>query len=455
MIASDQECYICQEGIQDDTIHFCVCCSRVVCSRCTQIIFYNRYRAVLCNKCPTPKLTHPCGRCGFLIPLFELAFFCSMCAMPLCTGCLSFSFENGSLKCSQCCDTPVCWKLPNSKTSYQLNEHFLKRLQKAQKTMMIPFQETNTHPASSILLKSAFEGNTSSEYTHLYNKQKLGEGAQGVVYKCCTVYNKTVVSKEMVFDEADRLVMESRVSQALRIKTLRHPHLISYLDVILREDPLSICVIMPYYDKGDLREYITRQRAPVKECVLCSIALQIGLALKYLHTQNPPLVHRDIKPENVLLLDNEEQVLLMDLDLCGAADLVCSMSNRKVPSSTYEYQAPELVDMVGSTKSDVFSLGVMMFVLATLPEFPCVRSENGDYMVLSAPEWTPQALGMVIRRELRQVKNHEYSELFIQLLVDMLNHDPAHRPTSTQVCNTLAEIMEQRLMQGELLCPLS
>ncbi|CCW59736.1 unnamed protein product [Phytomonas sp. EM1] len=443
-----QRCYICQKGINDDTIQLCVSCSRLVCSRCTPMVFYNRYQSALCSKCPTPQMTHSCGRCGLQISLFELFFFCSMCAVPLCTGCLCFSFENGSLKCFQCCDSPICWKLPSTQASYQLTEQFLARLQKAPDVTKPPLREANPDPTSSTLISSALERTTCSEYTHLYDKQKLGEGAQGVVYKCRTVDNKTVVSKEMIFDEVDRSVMESRLRQALRIKALSHPHLICYLDVILREDPLRICVIMPYYDKGDLREYITRQRAPVKECVLCSIALQIGLALKYLHTQAPPLVHRDIKPENVLLLDNEEQVLLMDLDLCGAADLMCSLSNRKVPSSTYEYRAPELANTTGSTKSDVFSLGVMMFVLATLPEFPCVRSENGEYMVLSAPEWTPHSLGMVIRREIWQVKNYVYSELFIQLLVNMLTHDPDLRPTSTQVCDTLAEIMEQRLMQG-------
>lgn len=424
-------------------------CGGLVCPTCAVVQFPNRQHAGVCGRCRPAKAAFPCGRCGRpqLCDAFE--FFCDMCAEPLCSSCLFTSFEEGQLKCAQCCDYPAARLLANS--AARSVPHVI--TEAAMGAFPAVLVDVSAHPSAAASPSTAAPAAAPSKYEHLTDRGKLGEGAQGVVYKCRTAENDIVVSKEMIFDDHDRAVFESQLRQAIRMKELAHKHLIKYLDVYARFEPMRIFVIMPYYNEGDLKGFIERQREPVKEYRLCSLVLQIDEALEYLHTERPPLVHRDIKPENVLLLSNEEQVLLMDLDLVRSVDVGASVLKVKSQSPTYEYKAPELATSLGSIKADVFSLGVVMFVLATLPDFPFAESPAGP-MVLSASDWTPESLEAAIRRDVRKVghkmsKPYSYSEPFTQLLVDMLRHDPIRRPSSTEVSTRLRKIIEDKLLSGK------
>ncbi|KEG14057.1 protein kinase [Trypanosoma grayi] len=289
-----------------------------------------------------------------------------------------------------------------------------------------------------------------SKYHHLRSRELLGQGGQGLVFKCVTYDGEIVVSKEMTFTDNDRTLFLARLHQAENMRKLSHKHLIKYLDVIGSENPLKIAVIMPYYSEGDLFRFIKRQRGPIGEHKLCSIILQIASALDYLHTLNPPLVHRDIKPDNILLL-NREQVLLMDLDLCRSYDAQPSASARVLQeqqeaSPTFEYRAPELAHSAGSVKSDVFSLGVVAFVLATLPEFAVLQNDSGTTTVLNDSDWTRNSLALAIRRDIQR-HTRNYSDELIMLIINMLRHKPAERPKAMEVRVQLSKIMERRLLE--------
>lgn len=292
-----------------------------------------------------------------------------------------------------------------------------------------------------------------TKYRTLLRKQKLGEGAQGVVYKCYTTDGDVVVSKEMLFDESESNSFALQLRRSERLRQLSHPHLIRYLDVYPLLHPCRVVVVMPYYVEGDLKKFIERQKKPIPELCLCSIVLQIAEALNYLHQQDPPLVHYDIKPDNILLLNHEQQVLLMDLDLCSTADntgYLSSTTHRRRVSTTFEYRAPELEKTIGSPKTDVFSLGVVTYVLVTLPEFPFVRTDKNEELVLSSPEWTSSALDAAIRRAIRGVVGYCYSPMLVSLIVRMLAIDATIRPTSEEVASRLRDIMESRLRSGEV-----
>ncbi|KAF8293156.1 putative protein kinase [Trypanosoma cruzi] len=427
----------------ENAYYWCAACHSIVCRRCVLQSYKGRPTTVLCKSCQmSSPLAAPvtlCGRCKGVLRDESTWYYCEVCAEPLCRNCLSSSFECGVLKCLTCCPAPVRLLSGNRQIRMFLDDEL--------KTLVASISRTKSQTAAT----SATTGMSFSKYRHLRNREKLGEGGQGAVFKCTTLDNEVVVSKEMTFDDGDRAAFEARLIQAEKMRMLSHKHLIRYLDVIGLENPLKICVIMPYYAEGDLFNYIKRQRGPIEEHKLCSIILQIASALHYLHSQRPPLAHCDIKPDNILLLNREEQVLLMDLDLCRSCDVQSSATSRVLyechgNSPTFEYRAPEMVKSAGSTESDIFSLGVVSFVLATLPEFAMLRNGKGVMTVLNDSDWTPDSLAHAVRAAI-EAHTRVYSEELIDLIIGMLRHRPASRPQAIEVMMRLTEAMENRLLR--------
>ena len=80
----------------------------------------------------------------------------------------------------------------------------------------------------------------------------------------------------------------------------------------------------------------------------------------YLHSNN--VVHRDIKPENILI-DKNYNIKLADF---GFATLVDEGQKNQTYLGTERYMCPELVAKCAydAKKADIFSIGVVLYVLA-------------------------------------------------------------------------------------------
>jgi serine/threonine protein kinase len=214
------------------------------------------------------------------------------------------------------------------------------------------------------------------------------------------------------------------------MQRLSHPHLIKYLDVVPTKlsSGFKISAVMPYYHESDLSSFITKQRRPLDEHRMCSLLLQISQALHYLHCPTPPIAHRDVKPENILMRQQGEQVLLMDLDTCREMSAGAPRGSRTILA---EYMAPEVQFGNSTVKCDVWSLGVVAFTLAALPEFAMLPL-NGQNTVLNAREWTEVLLTDVVTRAIK-TNCPTYSERLVGLICKMLRHEDTRRPDSAAV----------------------
>ena len=88
-------------------------------------------------------------------------------------------------------------------------------------------------------------------------------------------------------------------------------------------------------------------------------------ALMYIHKKN--IVHRDLKPENLLLRSpgDDYDVVIADF---GLASFVKEGEKLKLACGSPGYVAPEvLTEKSGGydTKSDIFSIGVILYVMLT------------------------------------------------------------------------------------------
>ncbi|XP_058774048.1 U-box domain-containing protein 35-like isoform X2 [Vicia villosa] len=201
--------------------------------------------------------------------------------------------------------------------------------------------------------------------THMFSeKQIIGEGGYGPVYKC--YLDHTPVAVKVLRPDAAQ--GKSQFQQEVDILScMRHPNLV----LLLGACPEYGILVYEYMANGSLDECLTRKK---KDRVLCwqlrfRIAAEIATGLLFLHQTKPePLVHRDLKPGNILL-DQNYVCKISDVGLArlvpAVADNVtqCRMTSA---AGTFCYIDPEYqqTGMLG-VKSDVYSLGIIFLQLLT------------------------------------------------------------------------------------------
>ncbi|XP_065003895.1 U-box domain-containing protein 34-like [Musa acuminata AAA Group] len=195
--------------------------------------------------------------------------------------------------------------------------------------------------------------------------RKIGEGGYGPVFRCYLDHTEVAV-KVLRPDAAQG---RSQFQQEVEILScIRHPNMV----LLLGACPEYGCLVYEYMANGSLEDRLFRRgnTPPMPWQYRFRIAAEIGTGLLFLHQTKPePLVHRDLKPANILL----DQNYVSKISDVGLARLVPpsvadSVTQYRMTSAagTFCYIDPEYqqTGMLG-TKSDVYSLGVLLLQLIT------------------------------------------------------------------------------------------
>jgi nucleotide-binding universal stress UspA family protein len=121
-------------------------------------------------------------------------------------------------------------------------------------------------------------------------------------------------------------------------------------------------IVMELLKGASLRNRLSEAPLPADE--VARIGARVATALHALHVQH--VIHLDLKPSNVMFRDSGEAVLL-DFGLSRHDALPDLLQEEfRLPMGTGPYISPEQVRHVRSdSRSDVFSLGVVLYHLAT------------------------------------------------------------------------------------------
>ena len=200
---------------------------------------------------------------------------------------------------------------------------------------------------------------------------RLGQGGMGVVYKARHAYLKTQLAIKVILPDLvgndPQLVTRFR-QEALAAAAIRHQNVVSVTDYGVIDGTVPF-LVMEYVEGESLHDMLAREKklAPEKAFELMSaVCAGVGAA----HHQG--IVHRDLKPLNVMICSDKpslsQAVKILDFGLAKikSGELLGSFIQAQTTGlmgSPY-YMAPEQwADEEPDSRSDIYSLGVMLFQL--------------------------------------------------------------------------------------------
>lgn len=190
----------------------------------------------------------------------------------------------------------------------------------------------------------------------------LGSGYNGKVYKATSKsYQGEGASQRFAVKAfklgavapGRRLDLESEVEIFL---SMDHPHITRLFDVYECDEYLNL--VMECMEGGELFDRLAEVKR-FDELDACDTVWQMLLALNYLHQHG--IVHRDIKLENFLFEKKDTSHLkLIDFGFSHMWDPNIKMH---VSCGTLAYVAPEVLDKSYTSQCDLWSVGVITFIL--------------------------------------------------------------------------------------------
>jgi serine/threonine-protein kinase len=149
---------------------------------------------------------------------------------------------------------------------------------------------------------------------------------------------------------------------------LRHPNTVTVIDYGQTDDGIYY-IAMEYLEGRTLAQVLT-QTGPLPWSRVIAITQQVCRSLREAHSLG--IIHRDLKPANIMLLNEADQDLVKVLDFGlvksvgapGEGEL--AVPNPEITQSgtflgSPLYMAPEQARNVADARSDIYSLGVVMY----------------------------------------------------------------------------------------------
>ena len=189
----------------------------------------------------------------------------------------------------------------------------------------------------------------------------IGEGGMANVYLATdTILDRKVAVKVLRGDLAtDEKFVRRFQREAISASSLSHPNIVEMYDV--GEDDGNYFIVMEYIDGKTLKSLVKKRGALTLPEVL-DIMLQLTSAIACAHDSY--IIHRDIKPQNVMILD-DGRVKITDFGIAIASNATELTQTNSVMGSVH-YLPPEQANgLTATTKSDIYSLGILMYELIT------------------------------------------------------------------------------------------
>ncbi|KAK4803001.1 hypothetical protein SAY86_001204 [Trapa natans] len=252
--------------------------------------------------------------------------------------------------------------------------------------------------------------------------EEVGRGHFG--YTCSARFKKGEFKGQRV---AVKVIPKSKMTTAIAIEDVRrevkilraltgHSNLVQFYNAF--EDHDNVYIVMELCEGGELLDRILSRGGKYSEDDAKAVMVQILYVVAFCHLQG--VVHRDLKPENFLYTSKDENSQLKAIDF-GLSDFVRPDEKlNDIVGSAY-YVAPEVLHRSYSTEADVWSIGVIAYILLCGSRPFWARTESGIFRtVLKAEPSFDESPWPSLSSEAKD---------FVKRL---LNKDPRKRMTASQ-----------------------
>ena len=215
----------------------------------------------------------------------------------------------------------------------------------------------------------------SKDFTDLYTLgRKLGQGHFGTTYLCTDNATdlkyacKCIPKRKLVSEEA---LEDVRREVKVMYHLTGHPNIVAIKGAY--EDATMVYLVMELCEGGELFDRII-ERGTYTEAKAASLTRTIVGAVKACHDSG--VVHRDLKPENFLFVSKHEDSVLKVADFGASWFFEPGEVLTEIVGSPY-YVAPEVLDQRYGPKADIWSVGVVLYImLSGAPPFWAETTEG-------------------------------------------------------------------------------
>lgn len=189
----------------------------------------------------------------------------------------------------------------------------------------------------------------------------IGSGGMSVVYRAHDLRLDRYITLKILKEDylTDENLIERFPKEARAAAALNHQNIVSIFDHGRDGDILYI--VLEYVDGASLKELINK-KAPFDDETNLGVTIQVTEGLSEAHRNN--IIHLDIKPQNILITTTSV-VKVADFGIARAAKSVTLNAAAGSMGSVHYFSPEQARGGYIDHKSDIYSLGIVMFEMAT------------------------------------------------------------------------------------------
>jgi len=245
----------------------------------------------------------------------------------------------------------------------------------------------------------------------------LGEGAYSAVYKATRLADgETYALKKVKLPSLSEKEKQNALNEVRLLASVRHENVIAFKEAFFDDRSHCLCIVQEHASAGDMYQQVAKcqkEHSYLREIDGWHYLVDMCRGLEALHALQ--ILHRDLKCANVFLSVGVNRLIakLGDFNVSKVAKRGLCMTQTGTPY----YASPEVWrDMPYDAKSDIWSLGCVLYeMLALRPPF-CAEDMEGLYHV-------------VLRGVYPRLPQH-YSHDFSEVIRNLLQVNSRNRPTA-------------------------